>query len=839
MAAFTLTSVRFPNGTTVKAYPTSNWPAPELPSGAPVGSSSAEAEMSGGALTFSGLIQGTHYWAVAEVGGVYRYVEFMAGEDTAGVLPPSVVNSSTAVLNAMDYLVPVTTNTIDFVALCKAMEEKRKSAVIPGNIVMKEQTLLNKQNLGAGTAKSSFQYRFIGVGPDRPTVTLPVMASGQFAFRCNQNAEGVHEDTSLYRHPDVLFEHLNFEGSGSADGGSVASSYRRTFNVIDCSLEKLANGFVEEQTTDRTFVNGLSSDNTVTGWCFQTEGGDAKIFQNIQAYGSKGLSAKHGSGVAIGLVSGIHAFAAAMFTLIECHLEGDGPNEASGKPSVPLLKFEGGVYKVVDSRLYTLTEPNRPAFEINDGGASERWTSLTFDNTRFLQRLDEPAAAGEAQPVGNLQGNAGTLTELSTQSTIKFIDTRGECFQQTTASSQFDTRSRIGLKFSTPSQAGLEAQLTNRRVMVSSTDCQLRYNVSTSSWEIRPIEGSQDSATTRRFGTPNLKLSKFAKESAGAKAAPTTRTATTHFYRAWALDDRGHKTNLSAEKEVTTGAGEVPVVGIEIGYPCRVVLEHGTSAGSFTEWVEIILPLGQAVLADMGSAIGGQAWSSSSLPTAPAEATSANNTVFGRQGLDATGIFEGYGLTAVYTTGEWQAVGDTLTLENGEKFVCAVAASANNGGTWKAMPSGLSTYRTIRQADGRGTTAAESSKKYFISPSAADVSGPGPGSVVELIQYIPSEFAVAGLTTKLKIDAIVFDSTALAKKITVGLYPVNNGASLSLGTVVTGSTVELEPEGNKAIPISSAEFTAPAEGVYALGYVVSGTPSGGFTVCAELKVHNT
>lgn len=82
--SFTLTdSPIFHEGTTVKAYPTTNWPTPGQPSGAPIGSASAEGTISGGSVTFSGLEKGKKYWAVAEVGGVYRYVKFIAGEDVS------------------------------------------------------------------------------------------------------------------------------------------------------------------------------------------------------------------------------------------------------------------------------------------------------------------------------------------------------------------------------------------------------------------------------------------------------------------------------------------------------------------------------------------------------------------------------------------------------------------------------------------------------------------------------------------------------------------------------------------------------------------------------------
>jgi hypothetical protein len=96
MASFKLTSnAVFPNGTTVKAYAATNFPTPIPPSGAPIGSPTAEGTMTSGSVTFTGLTQGTAYWAVAEVGGVYRYVKIRAGEDSAN--PESAKNAGSLV----------------------------------------------------------------------------------------------------------------------------------------------------------------------------------------------------------------------------------------------------------------------------------------------------------------------------------------------------------------------------------------------------------------------------------------------------------------------------------------------------------------------------------------------------------------------------------------------------------------------------------------------------------------------------------------------------------------------------------------------------------------------
>jgi len=80
---FTLTANVFPNGTLVKAYPKSNWPTPGVPSGTPVGAASSEQTRASDELTFTGLVTGDEYWAVASVGGAYRYVGFTAGGNTS------------------------------------------------------------------------------------------------------------------------------------------------------------------------------------------------------------------------------------------------------------------------------------------------------------------------------------------------------------------------------------------------------------------------------------------------------------------------------------------------------------------------------------------------------------------------------------------------------------------------------------------------------------------------------------------------------------------------------------------------------------------------------------
>lgn len=84
---FTLNSPQtFPAGTTVKAYPVTNWTQGQLPpAGAPKGASAAEGVVGAAGVELTGLTTGARYFATAEVGGVYRYIRFMPAEK-----PPTI-----------------------------------------------------------------------------------------------------------------------------------------------------------------------------------------------------------------------------------------------------------------------------------------------------------------------------------------------------------------------------------------------------------------------------------------------------------------------------------------------------------------------------------------------------------------------------------------------------------------------------------------------------------------------------------------------------------------------------------------------------------------------------
>ena len=93
-----------------------------------------------------------------------------------------------------------------------------------------------------------------------------------------------------------------------------------------------------------------------------------------------------------------------------------------------------------------------------------------------------------------------------------------------------------------------------------------------------------------------------------------------------------------------------------------------------------------------------------------------------------------------------------------------------------------------------------------------------------------SDYAVGSKTQKLRIRAQVSaNATKPTIKFTFGLYPytVAGGSGeikATLGSVVAGSTLEFnEPAASTVTQKVNEDFTLPADGVYVLGVVTSGT----------------
>lgn len=114
-----------------------------------------------------------------------------------------------------------------------------------------------------------------------------------------------------------------------------------------------------------------------------------------------------------------------------------------------------------------------------------------------------------------------------------------------------------------------------------------------------------------------------------------------------------------------------------------------------------------------------------------------------------------------------------------------------------------------------------------------------------------SEYAVAGMTTRLRVrGTLMVNSFAPVSTYTIGLYPLsaaagaNDQSQYTAGTVVSGSTAVIAaPPATTTTTAVSSEFSFPANGLYALGFTVTGGvgPSSGamLVYSAMLQVRNT
>lgn len=96
---FTPSPSVFPEGTSVSAYPISNWPGRVVDqAAAPVGAAADTAPVTSGSVTLDGLTEGGEYVAYALVGGAHRYVRFIAGANRSGALTERLAALETKIL---------------------------------------------------------------------------------------------------------------------------------------------------------------------------------------------------------------------------------------------------------------------------------------------------------------------------------------------------------------------------------------------------------------------------------------------------------------------------------------------------------------------------------------------------------------------------------------------------------------------------------------------------------------------------------------------------------------------------------------------------------------------
>jgi hypothetical protein len=156
-----------------------------------------------------------------------------------------------------------------------------------------------------------------------------------------------------------------------------------------------------------------------------------------------------------------------------------------------------------------------------------------------------------------------------------------------------------------------------------------------------------------------------------------------------------------------------------------------------------------------------------------------------------------------------------------------------------------SAYRTIDRVAGAavpGIPAAD----YHFSVTGLTQEGVG-NSLPPLLLYLDdADYAITGRSLRLRVRGRAYvNGTGPGVTFTLGLFPVSSvgGAagenSVTLGTVVSGSTVAFaSPGANSSNQGNSGDFVFPADGHYALGVTISGSPAASTRVAllVELQV---
>jgi len=179
-------------------------------------------------------------------------------------------------------------------------------------------------------------------------------------------------------------------------------------------------------------------------------------------------------------------------------------------------------------------------------------------------------------------------------------------------------------------------------------------------------------------------------------------------------------------------------------------------------------------------------------------------------------------------------------------------ASPNNS-AYRTLFSGVG-FISKENAAGTYWCSFGSSQTATASPSnpmTAVVVGSGGGvseALPPLLNLTAADLAVNNKTTKMQLRvAVLTNEVKPLLSFTPGLYPVTskggeNGVVLTLGTVVTGSTIAVsEPSANSVTrAVTAADFSLPADGLYALGFVTSAklTAKAGVIIFAQLQTRS-
>lgn len=133
---------------------------------------------------------------------------------------------------------------------------------------------------------------------------------------------------------------------------------------------------------------------------------------------------------------------------------------------------------------------------------------------------------------------------------------------------------------------------------------------------------------------------------------------------------------------------------------------------------------------------------------------------------------------------------------------------------------------------------------YFLNSTTLSASGTGSAAAwpAGLVYINASDYAVTGLTTKLRVETVVSVGSTSPSTVTfaTGLYPLTiSGGNYTLGAVAVAGTTSFGLSTNSVFNFGGSDTTIPANGVYALGVTIGSiTCPAGISVQAVLRVRN-
>lgn len=197
----------------------------------------------------------------------------------------------------------------------------------------------------------------------------------------------------------------------------------------------------------------------------------------------------------------------------------------------------------------------------------------------------------------------------------------------------------------------------------------------------------------------------------------------------------------------------------------------------------------------------------------------------------------------------------TPTLPTGA--IAATQAVGNNSvalatTAFVTAASNYGQYRTILQASGSHIAAQVAGTYALANGNPLAISGTGTLYPIGLIHIVAADYpTVNGLAAKLRIRMqLQCNDVAPTGNYTAGLFPVtrpatSGGAGLAiytLGTVVSGSNGATipTPAADSSNLLVGADFALPADGLYCIGIVTTGTvaTSAHIHIAAQLQMHN-